>query len=108
MGVRLRLLPRKADAQARHHDIFQDREAAKQADTLERPRQTRSGDPMRLPARNVIPIRLDPAGGRRRDPGNYIDQGRLAGSIRANEAEDLAAIEAQADVVERTQLEEPL
>ena len=108
MGVRLRLLPRKADAQARHHNIFQDRETVKQADALERPRQARSGDPMRLPARDVIPIRLDPAGGRRKDPGNHIDQGRLAGSIRANEAEDLAAIEPQAYAVERTQPEEPL
>ena len=51
-----------------------------------------------LPARE-----LDRAGGREVEAGEDVDEGRLAGSVRADQADDLVAVQLERDVAERVE-----
>src|SRR5262249_57359827 len=50
---------------------------------------------------------LRPALRHAKEPGEHLHRGGLAGAVRAEEAEDLAATDVEADVVDRGEIAEP-
>ena len=64
------------------------------------------GQPDRLAGLAVVVDRvvaedLDRARGRLREPGRAVDQGRLAGAVRAEQAEELARLDLERDAAQR-------
>ena len=53
------------------------------------------------PARRLEPCHRDSTGRGHEDAGQHLDRGRLAGAIRAEVAEQLAALDAERDVLDR-------
>ena len=49
----------------------------------------------------------DRAGQRPLEAGEDVDQRRLAGAVRADQAEDLAAVEPDTDLIDRQEAAEP-
>ena len=52
-------------------------------------------------AHDVVAVRHDAAGARPDDAADDVDERRLAGAVRAEQREDLAALDAQVDALER-------
>ena len=48
----------------------------------------------------ILPVDRDPAGGRLGDPGDELEEGALARAVLADEAERLALLDVEADVVD--------
>jgi hypothetical protein len=52
-------------------------------------------------APRIVAGNLDASAGRREQRRQHLDRGRLAGSVRSQEREDLAALDGETDVVDR-------
>ena len=103
-----RLGAARADAHGGDHHVLEHAQAAEQAHPLEGPGEPGAGDLIGRPAGQVAAERQDPAAGRRQHAGDHVDQRRLARAVGADQPQDLAALEPQADAVDRAQLVEVL
>ena len=56
---------------------------------------------MRAPARDVAPLELDRALVGEVEAGEDVHERRLAGAVRADQADDLVAVQLERDVAER-------
>ena len=90
-----------ADAERRHLDVLAHRQVAERVAVLERARETVPGPPVRRPARDVAVAERDPALVRPVEPAEHVDERRLAGAVRADQADDLAAAQLERDAAER-------
>ena len=68
---------------------------------LERAREPLAPAPVRRPARDVLPLELDGPGVRPVEAAEHVHERRLAGAVRADQPDDLAAAELERDVAER-------
>ena len=64
--------------------------------------------PVRRPAGDVLAIQPDLAGIRREQPGDDVEQGRLAGAVRADQAGDRAARDLKRAIIHRVDAAETL
>ena len=87
-------------------DVLERRHVGEQADVLERPRDAASGDLVALRPDDGTPVEDDVARRRPVDARHRVEGGRLAGAVRADEPEDLAALDVERDVVERSEAAE--
>src|SRR5205085_7182654 len=69
-------------------------------DVLERPRDPLADDPMRRGAEQALAVERDLARVRPVEPGDQVEERRLAGAVRADQPADLAALDAERDVVD--------
>src|SRR6202035_687333 len=78
------------------------------ADVLERARDAKLGGSIWLGARDVATFEDNPARGRHVHAGDAVEQGRLAGAVRADQREDLALRHIEADLIYGRQAAEAL
>ena len=69
-------------------------------DVLKRPRDPPANDPMRRRAQKALTVEGDLAGVRPVEPGDQIEERGLAGAVRPDQACDLAALDAERDVID--------
>ena len=74
---------------------------------LERARDAEPRQPVGRKARDLPVLERDPACGRLEDPGDQVEHRGLAGAVRADQAEDLAAVDRKAHVGDGAQAAEP-
>ena len=82
-------------------DILHHAEVAEHATKLERTRDTAGPPVSRAKSGDGLPIETDLAAVRPVEPGNEIEQGGLAGTVRADDADQFALGEVEIDVVDR-------
>ena len=92
---------RAPDAERRDLDVLAHGQLAERAAVLERAREPGAPAPVRAPAGDVALVELDRAGGREVEAGDQVDERRLAGAVRADQADDLVPVQLERDVVER-------
>jgi hypothetical protein len=68
---------------------------------LERPGETGSTAPIGTPAGDVSSFELDGAARRQVEAADDVDERRLAGAVRADQADDLPAAKLEGDVPQR-------
>ena len=81
-------------------DVVHDAEIAKHATELERARDTFGGQPLRRETRDVLTFEANRPGVRQVKPGHQIEQRRLAGPVRADDADQFAFGEIEIDGVD--------
>ena len=84
-------------------DILADRQAAIQADVLESPRDAVFGEVLGSPPGQVFAVEHDRAFGRYLEAGQHVDEGGLAGAVRADQPVNLAARDRHRDSGDRLQ-----
>ena len=72
-------------------DIVDDRQVAEQANVLKGSRHAEAGIVLGAISRHVLAAKDDPAAARLQHAGQQMEGGRLAGTVRSDEAEDLAS-----------------
>src|SRR5436190_11589194 len=92
---------RGADAKCRDLDILAHREAAERVTVLERPRESQSPAPICRPSRHVAILEQHAAVRRTIEAAEDVDERRLAGPVRPDQADDLALPQLERDVAER-------
>ena len=90
-----------ADAERRHLDVLAHRQAAKAVAVLKRAGQPVPAAPVRRPVRDVAAREQHRPGGRPVEPAEHVHERRLAGAVRADQPDDLAAPELERDLPER-------
>src|SRR4051812_11580595 len=70
--------------------VVQRAHVAEEADVLEGARDAHPVDRVRLPSSNVPALEPDPAAAGLVEPRDHVEQGRLSGAVRANDARDAA------------------
>src|SRR3990170_363249 len=106
--------PRPAVDMPADHDVLQDRHLGEEPDMLERARHPESSDLEGLQALDRRPVEQDPAAVGRQDPGDQVEERRLARAVRPDQRLDrpardvegtpshgLEAAEALADIQDR-------
>ncbi|MGY3651822.1 hypothetical protein ACVWW2_007113 [Bradyrhizobium sp. LM4.3] len=86
--------------------VVHDAEIAEDAAELERARDAFGGQPLRRETRDVLTFEVNCPGVRPIEPGHEIEQGRLAGTVRADDADQLALGEVEIDGVDGGQAAE--
>ncbi len=81
--------------------VLEAREARKEPDVLERADEPRAGDPCLRPGRDVAAVEHDDAGRDALETREGVDERRLAGAVRPDQAEDLPVAKRQIDPVHR-------
>ena len=81
--------------------VVEHRLARKQRQVLEGAGDADLGDAMRRPAEQRAAFEPDVAAGRRVEPAQAVEEGRLAGAVGSDQPEDLALVEVERDAVER-------
>ena len=89
------------------HDVLQDREAREQGEVLERAADPERRDPVRRGVVDRAPLELERAPLRRVEPGQAVEDGRLAGAVGADQPHDLAGGHLEGDAVEGDDAAEP-
>src|SRR5437867_12992074 len=89
-------------------DVFQHRELRQQAHMLERAAHPEPGDLMRAQVTDALPLELHLAGRGRQHPGNQIEHGALACTVRTEQGEDLSCLYVEADAAHRDEAAEAL
>ena len=74
-------------------DVIEDRQVREETDVLEGPGNAELRDGIRGVATEVAAAELYGAGGRGIDPGDAVERGRLTGTVRADQGDDLAAVD---------------
>ena len=92
----------------RHPKVLPDRKVAEQADVLKRARHARRQRPVRLCAGDVAILEHDPSAGDRQDAADQIDRGALARAVGADQAEDLALLDREIQLIDGTDTAEML
>jgi hypothetical protein len=80
-------------------DILLNRQSAKDAGFLRQITQTQDSPAVHGQRSDVAPVQQDPARVGLHQPHDRIEAGRLAGAIRAQQADHLAAMHFEADVM---------
>ena len=88
-------------------DVLADGQPAEQAHGLEGPHHAGTGKAVARQTGAVAFADHDRAGERPLESGQHVDQGRLAGAVRADQSEDLAALEPDTDLIDGNQAAEP-
>ena len=83
----------------RNSDILKGRQVFEQADDLERPTDAEPSPPMGREFRDVLPFELHLSGICKQQSRKDIEERRLAGSVRADDAVKLARMNIQVNVV---------
>src|SRR5437588_4880507 len=86
--------------QQRELDIFEHRLTMQRTRMLEDDPDTLPRDAVRGPVRHLDTIEIDRAGGWALDSHDELHHGRFARAVRPDEAENLAALDAEADAVD--------
>ena len=97
--------PAERPLRAQPH-VLEHREVREDARDLHRPRDARPGPPRRRPPRHVRALPPDLAAARRKQPGEQVDAGRLAGAVGADECPELAGADREVDPVDGHQAAE--
>src|SRR5262245_21699678 len=96
-----------AAAMATHPDIVEDRHPPEQRQILKGAADADVDDAMRRLVENALALEQDVAAAGRVEPAQAIEQGGLAGAVRADQAEHLPREELEGDAVERDDAPEP-
>src|SRR6266571_5879263 len=109
-------LPRQAEHRARDaraqvrvhrdHDVLFGGHQVEQSDVLECAGQAQRGDLVRGPAGDIDVAEIDAAGGRPVQAGEHVEERRLAGTVRADQAHDGALGNIECHVVDGDQAAE--
>src|SRR5947209_7000764 len=83
------------------HQVVEDGERQAKAGALEGARDPGPIDRLRAQAGDAGGGEFDLSGAGREQPGQHVEEGRLAGPVRSDEAEDAAFVEPQIEPVER-------
>src|SRR3990172_8425132 len=86
---------------AGHQHVVQDRELREKPDELERARDPAPADAVGRPPGDGLALEPDLAAGRADEPPDGVEEGGLPGAVATDEADDLPALHAEADVGER-------
>src|ERR687884_197474 len=89
-------------------DVLEHVELDEQARDLERSRQTEAGDAVGRQPGDPPAVVDDRARRRLLEPGNDVEQGRLAGAVRTDHADDLARLDVEGHAGQRDDATEPL
>ncbi len=100
-GTAGRLLRRGACAERRYLDVLAHRQRAEGVAVLERAREAVPSAAARAPMRHVTVAEQHLASGRPVEAAEHVHECRLAGAVRADEAEHLATPELERDCAER-------
>src|SRR4030095_5822529 len=90
-----------APVETAHPDIIERGEPGERPHELERPRDAAGAHAMGQEPRDVLAGEADVAAVRAQGAGDQVEQGGLAGAVRPHDAEQLAGLEGEADVVDR-------
>src|SRR5207248_6649523 len=101
LGARTRITAGCSDPERGDFDVLAHREPLERVPMLERACEPGAPAPLRRPPGDVALLELDPAGRREVEARDHVHERRLAGSVRADEADHLAACELEIDVGER-------
>ena len=93
---------------AADHHVLERRHVGEQADVLEGAGNARLGDLVHRARLVRLAAELEAAGVGRVEAGQHVEEGGLAGSVGADQAVDLAALDRDADVRQRLQAAEAL
>ena len=88
-------------AVAADHDVFQHREAIEQRDVLEGAADPLGGDAVAGNGQQGAALEQDVAGTGLVEPAQAVEQGCLAGAVRADQPDDLSGMNVEADLVQR-------
>ncbi len=99
--VRVMPVERRAAEHGRERDVVADREVRERPRDLVGARDAGTGDPVRGQRKQVDAVETRAAGVGAEVPAHDIDQRRLARSVGADHAEDLACAHVEVDAVER-------
>ena len=100
VGATRRLARRCADAERGDLDVLAHREVAERAAVLERAGEAVTAAPMRRPAGDVAVTERDSALVGTVEAAEHVDERRLAGAVRPDQADDLAAVQLEGDAGE--------
>ena len=90
------------------HDVVEDGKRQRKARTLEGARDAGSVHQLRRQVGDVFAVEPDAPAVARVDAGDHVEKGGLAGSIRADETEDLVTLDSEIEGIHRHQSAEPL
>ena len=90
------------------HHVLERRQIGEQADVLEGARDAGGGDLVRLEPGERAAVERERARVGRVDPGQHVEQRRLAGAVRADQAVDLARRDGERHLVQRLHAAEAL
>ena len=93
---------------AADHDVLERGHVGEQADVLERARDAGLGDLVHRRRLVGLAAELEGSGVGRVESGENVEEGRLAGAVRTDQAVDLARLDRDADVRQRLQSAEAL
>jgi hypothetical protein len=88
------------------HHVLNHAHAVERADELESASEPKSTDVVRPHAVDPPAVEDDPAGRGWDQTGQAVEQCRLAGAVRTDDAEDLTAVDREADIGERLEAAE--
>ena len=91
---------RRADAERSDLDVLAHGQALEGVPVLERAREARTPEPLRRPPGHVAFLELDAAGRREVEARDHVHERRLAGTVRPDEADHLAARKLEVDLRE--------
>ena len=91
-----------------HEHVLERRHLHEEPDVLERAADAERGDRVRRLVGDVDAVEQDRARGRLVDPGELVEERRLAGAVRADQRDDRAARDREVDVVRRDEAAELL
>ena len=80
------------------------RELGEDLDELEAPGEAEPREPDRADAPDVAALEAHGAAARPQEPGQDVDQRRLAGAVRADDRDELAGLDAEGHAVERAEV----
>ena len=92
----------------RGHDVLLDRHVQEQTERLERAGDTAARDPVRVEPDDRLPLEDDLAAVRRVDAGDQVEERRLAGAVRPDDADDLTFVHDEVEAVDAGQAAERL
>jgi hypothetical protein len=92
----------------RHEDVLERGHVVEEADVLECPRHAERCHLVRRQSADRRAVEDHSAGRRLVDPGEDVEERRLARAVRADEADDRAARNDEVDIVDRDQASELL
>ena len=82
---------------AADQDVLQRRHVGEEPDVLEGARHAGLGDQVGLGRQHAARRSIDGAGGRHVQPGEAVEEGRLAGAVGPDQADDLAGVHGEVD-----------
>src|SRR5262249_22720361 len=83
------------------HDVLEDRHAAKELRRLEGARETACGNPARCLAGDGCAVDEHVAARRLHEAADHVEQRGLAGTVRSDDAANLALLDREVDAVQR-------